>query len=84
MNHRPERWADLKGDGREGLRRCLEEEMELRVRSLPEDSLEGDRSRLTADDAQSASATAPRSEERLQEDPHQGVEKRSIGCQTET
>jgi hypothetical protein len=44
MNHHPERWGDLKGDGREGLRRCIEEEMEPRVRSWPEDSLEGDRS----------------------------------------
>lgn len=39
MNHHPEGWGDLKEAGREGLRRCLEEEMGHRVRSWLEDCL---------------------------------------------
>jgi transposase-like protein len=39
MNHHPEGWGDLKDAGREGFRRCLEEEMDHRVRCWLEDSL---------------------------------------------
>ena len=39
MNYHPEGWGDLREAGRDGLRRCLEEEMDHRVRSWLEDSL---------------------------------------------
>ncbi len=39
MNYHPEGWSDVREAGREGIRHCLEEEMDHRVRSWLEDSL---------------------------------------------
>jgi len=39
MNYHPEGWGDVREAGRDGIRRCLEEEMDHRVRSWLEESL---------------------------------------------